>query len=99
VWPAVTEAMYLLATAAEAQDALWGMLAERAVVLAEIGLPDVPRLRELMRKYRNRPMDLADAALVRVAERENIHTIFTVDRSDFLVYRPSRSWRFSILPR
>jgi len=49
--------------------------------------------------YRNRPMDLADAALVRIAERERIRTVFTVDRGDFEIYRPSRSWRFSIVPR
>lgn len=43
-------------------------------------------------------MDLADAALVRVAERERLHRIFTLDRRDFEVYRPSRAWRFAILP-
>jgi len=31
---------------------------------------DCSRLRELMWKYRELPMDLADAALVRIAERE-----------------------------
>jgi predicted nucleic acid-binding protein len=98
-WPAITEAMYLLAGSAEAQDALWDMLATRTVVLASLDLADVPRMRELMRKYRDRPMDLADAALVRIAERETIRTVFTVDRGDFEAYRPSRSWRFSILPR
>ena len=40
-----------------------------------------------MRKYGDRPMDLADAALVRVAEREGVQTVFTVDRADFAVYR------------
>ena len=99
VWPAVTEAMYLLGISADAQDALWDMLATRAVILATLDLEDMPRMRELMRKYRDRPMDLADAALVRVAERERIRTVFTIDRRDFEVYRPSRSWRFSILPR
>jgi predicted nucleic acid-binding protein len=44
-------------------------------------------MRELMRKYADRPMDLADAALVRVAEREGIRKIFTIDRKDFSVYR------------
>jgi len=99
VWPALTEAMYLLGNSAEAQDALWDMLETRAVLLATLDLADVPRMRELMRKYRDRPMDLADAALVRVAEREKIRTVFTVDRGDFEVYRPSRSGRFSIIPR
>jgi predicted nucleic acid-binding protein len=98
VWPAITEAMYLLGVSADAQDALWDMLDTQTVVLARLDLADVPRMRELMRKYRDRPMDLADAALVRVAEREKIRTVFTVDRGDFEVYRPSRSWRFSIVP-
>ncbi len=99
VWPAITEAMYLLEASAEARDALWEMIETGTVIVANLDLADVPRMRELMRKYRNRPMDLADAALVRVAERDKIHTVFTVDRADFEIYRPSRSWRFSILPK
>jgi predicted nucleic acid-binding protein len=43
-------------------------------------------------------MDLADAALVRVAEREGVHRIFTLDRRDFSVYRPKGVGRFNILP-
>jgi hypothetical protein len=50
-----------------------------------------------MRKYRDLPMDLADAALVRVAERERLRRIFTVDRRDFQIYRPSRIGRFAVL--
>jgi len=44
------------------------------------------------------PMDLADAALVRVAEKENLRRVFTVDRRDFSVYRPLRLGRFIISP-
>jgi uncharacterized protein len=51
-----------------------------------------------MKKYRDLPMDLADAALVRVAEREGIRTIFTVDRRDFSLYRPLGLGRFRIIP-
>ena len=57
-----------------------------------------PRMRELTEKYRDLPMDLADAALVRVAEREDLTRIFTLDRRHFSVYRPGRRRRFSILP-
>jgi len=39
---AVTEAMYLLGSSAEAQDALWDMLETRAVLLATLDLADVP---------------------------------------------------------
>jgi uncharacterized protein len=55
-------------------------------------------MRELMEKYRDLPMDLADASLVRVAEREDLTRIFTLDRRHFSVYRPGRRRRFSILP-
>ena len=55
-------------------------------------------MRELMRKYSDLPMDLADAALVRIAEREKCRKIFTLDRSDFSVYRPEKIGRFTLLP-
>jgi len=91
--------MYLLAMLPQAQDGLWEMLEGGVLVVAPLDVGDFLRMRELMRKYRDRPMDLADAALVRVAGRERMHTIFTVDRRDFETYRPSRSWRFTIVPR
>lgn len=55
-------------------------------------------MHELMEKYHDLPMDLADAALVRVAERERIRRIFTLDRRDFTLYRPIGIGRFLILP-
>ncbi len=51
-----------------------------------------------MWKYRDLPMDLADAALVRVAEREGLRRVFTIDRQDFEIYRPHRLGRFEIIP-
>lgn len=98
VWPAFTEAMYLLGSSAEAQRALWEMINLGGVNFMELGRQDCPRMCELMWKYRDLPMDLADAALVRVAERERIRRIFTVDRRDFELYRPHRLGRFQILP-
>lgn len=98
VWPVVTEAMYLLRAYWEAQTALWEMLEARAVQILPLQSDDFPRMRELMRKYRDLPMDLADAALVRIAERERLRRIFTLDRRDFQVYRPVRIGRFLVLP-
>jgi predicted nucleic acid-binding protein len=98
VWPVITEAMYLLDFSAEAQDALWRLLERDAVKILSLDAGDVPRMRELMRKYRDLPMDLADAALVRAAERERISRVFTIDRRDFEVYRPRGIRRFTILP-
>jgi predicted nucleic acid-binding protein len=90
--------MYLLRAYWQAQDALWEMIESGAVQIVSLGIDDIPRMRELMRKYRDLPMDLADAGLVRVAERERLRRIFTLDRRDFQVYRPSKIGRFTILP-
>lgn len=98
VWPAFTEAMYLLRTSAQAQRALWEMINLGGVRIVELGADDCPRMRELMWKYRDLPMDLADAALMRVAERERLRRIFTIDRHDFELYRPHRLGRFEIIP-
>ena len=67
-------------------------------LLLSLDSADVPRIRELMRKYANRPMDLADAALLRVAEREGLRKIFTVDRRDFSVYRLHGRTRLTLIP-
>lgn len=98
VWPPFTEAMYLLGDLPKGQEALWEMVARQALHLLPLDQEDVPRIRELMRKYADRQMDLADAALIRVAEREGIRKIFTVDRKDFSVYRLHGRTRPAIVP-
>jgi predicted nucleic acid-binding protein len=98
VWPAVTEAMFLLGDRPAAQAALSRKLESAAIALAPLDARDVPRIRELMEKYADLPMDFTDAALVRVAERDGIDTVFTVDRRDFAVYRLSGRRRFRVVP-
>jgi hypothetical protein len=98
VWPVLAEVMHLLAMSQRAQDDIWTFFEEGEIGLAGLALADVPRIRALMRKYRDLPMDLADAALVRVAERDGARTIFTLDRRDFTVYRPAGSGRFVLIP-
>ena len=99
VWPALTEAMYLLSFSWRAQEALWEMLERGVVVLLPVENSNLPRIRELMKKYRELPMVLADAALVAVAEREKIRRVFTLDRRDFEIYRPLKLGRFTVMPR
>ena len=98
VWPALTEAMYLLRDLSRGQDAVWEMIERGAVQVLPLGMADISRIRALMRKYADRPMDVADAALVAVAEREGVRTVFTVDRGDFSVYRLHGRTRFTIIP-
>ena len=98
VWPVLTEAMHFLEDLPKAQDNVWEMVVRGAVEILPLGLDDVPRVRELMLQYSNRPMDLADAALIRVGEREGIRRFFTIDRKDFAVYRLHGKTRPIIIP-
>ena len=97
-WPVISEAMQLLRFSWEAQDGLWELIVTEALHLVPIDTTDVPRMRQLMQQYKDLPMDLADATLVRVAEREGIRRIFTIDRRDFSLYRPAKIGRFHIIP-
>ena len=97
-WPAFTEAMYLLGDAGgwKAQQALWGMASEHVQVV-DLDSPTVERARELMAKYSNVPMSLADATLVAMAERRGIAKVFTLD-SDFRIYRFRGRKTFELVP-
>ena len=98
VWPAFTEAMYLLGFSWQAQDALWQFVARKVLSFLPLERADFPRMRALMEQYQDLPMDLADAALVRAAEREGIRRIFTLDRRDFQIYRPEGLESFRLIP-
>jgi predicted nucleic acid-binding protein len=98
VWPVVTELMHLLNNIPMGQEAAWALI-RREISLIEQSDKDVPRIQELMMKYGDLPMDLADAAIVRAAEEKNIRTIFTTDKRDFSIYRPKHTAIFKIIPR
>jgi predicted nucleic acid-binding protein len=98
IWPALAEASYLLRASLQAQSRLLNWILDGRIKLALLDRDDIPRMRELMVKYHDLPMDLADAAIVRVAERERIHRVFTVDQKDFNIYRPAHLRRFTLLP-
>ncbi len=84
--PVLTEATYLLARFPTAQDALFGLLQNGAVVVAFRLEEHIAALRRLVRKYRDTPMSLADACVVRMAEIHENHSVLTLD-SDFTVHR------------
>lgn len=82
----LTEAAFLLKREGAEADKLFALL-QRGVLRLDFSLRDhEPDVRELMRRYRDTPMSLADACLVRMAELYAGATIFTLD-GDFRVYR------------
>lgn len=98
-WPAFTEAMYLLGDAGgwAAQKALWQMRTTGRLEVSELEAEQIRRSEKLMEKYSDRPMDLADATIVALAEKRALRRIFSLD-ADFHIYRFRERQHFDVVP-
>lgn len=90
-WEVISEVSYFLDFSADAQGDLLDWLHQSHTAgltsIAAFGIDDLPAVARMMRKYSDRPMDLADASLVWLASRIGVTDIATIDRADFAVYR------------
>ena len=84
--PVLTEAAFLPKREGREADALFALLDRGVIRIALAVQEEQADLRALMRRYRNRPMSLADACLVRLSEIHTSGEVFTLD-SDFRIYR------------
>jgi len=98
-WACLTEAMHIVGrrSGSHGRANLWKLVDSQTVVVCEHGPGELRRMRELMGKYHDLPMDLADASLVAIVESLNLTRIFTLD-SDFEIYRLADGRAFEILP-
>lgn len=85
-WPVVTEVSHMLDFDVRAQLDFLRWVSADGVTLHEIDGEALERIIELTSKYKNRPMDLADASLVIAAERLKLYEVISIDR-DFDIYR------------
>lgn len=69
-----------------------------AVALVPISAESLGRAVDLMERYRNIPMDFADATLVTLGEDLGLEEVFTLDRRGFGVYRLHGRRPFQIIP-
>lgn len=97
-WPVLTESFYLLGDWRKGLSELWDFIIAGGLNVYDIPASDFGWLRDLMEKYSDKPMDLADATLVLIAEIHKIKTVFTLDRDDFSFYRPKHFTHFNIIP-
>jgi predicted nucleic acid-binding protein len=82
----ITEVEHMLDFNVNVQIDFLEWIMKEGVLLQEIQQKDISRIIELTKKYRDRPMDFADATLVIAAERTGIKKIISID-SDFDIYR------------
>lgn len=85
----IAEALFLLRRGGIDPDALLNLI-RRGLLLPQFRLSEeIAAIQQLMKTYRNIPMSLADACVVRMAEMHDQSKVMTLD-SDFVVYRKSR---------
>ena len=88
-WCVVTENCYFLQSRRGVEGAITfiNAMSKGLFEVFEMKNNDVLRIRELMTKYKDLPMDLADASLVVLAEKCQTGRILSLDIKDFSIYQ------------
>jgi uncharacterized protein len=97
-WPVIAEAAWLLREFPRGFERLLGSLGDGFLDILPVAGKEAQQIAQVMKKYASLHSQFADAMLVYLAGRENIDTIFTLDRRDFSVYQLARKKPFRILP-
>ena len=97
-WPVITEAAWLLRAYPEAIRRLLASFRGRLFELVPLDETDLPAIAAIVAKYASLGIQLADAALVHLANREQIELIFTLDRRDFGVVRLANGKKMRLIP-
>jgi predicted nucleic acid-binding protein len=97
-WPVITEAAWLLRHSPRTVQRLLGSINTNFVDLLSLSGSEAEAIAVLMKKYESIRPQLADIALVYLAGRDGIDTIFTLDHRDFSIYRANRRRSFHIIP-
>lgn len=88
-WPVMTETCYLLLKrkGVQAQVKFINSYNQNLFSVFDLEPQHGEKIEQLMQKYVDLPMDLADASLVILAENLGHGRIFSVDQRDFNTYR------------
>lgn len=97
-WPVITEAAWLLRPLPHAVRQLLTTIDGGSVELLPLAAAEGKTIAALMQKYEDIRPQFADAALVYLAHRERIDTIFTLARRNFSIYRNRRGRPFHLIP-
>jgi len=94
----LTETLYLVGPAWRAQKVALEFILRGTFQLVPSSHASLQRVTALMERYRNVPMDFADATLVTVGEELETDWVFTLDRRGFSTYRMHRRKPFRVIP-
>jgi predicted nucleic acid-binding protein len=93
----ITESCYLLRDLSGASEAVIENIAAGIFQVPFQLSRDIAGVKQVLRKYKDRKIDLADACLIRLADQFGTGDILTLDQ-DFAIYRWGRNKPFRVLP-
>ncbi len=96
--PVLTETTYLLSPTIKPQKACIEFILKGGATLVPQSIESLSRAVALMEKYKDMPMDFADATLVALAEETGIEEVFTLDTRGFNAYRIYGKKAFKVRP-
>ena len=96
--PVLTETIYLLGPSVKSQKACIEFILEGGAILVPQSMDSLSRAIVLIEKYKDIPMDFADATLVTLAEEAEIDEVFTLDKRGFNSYRIHGKKTFKVWP-
>ncbi len=94
----LTEVLYLLNFSVKAQIAAIDFVLKSVVEIIPSSIKNMEKIKTLMKKYSDLPMDYADATIVSCAMDTRIYNIITLDQKDFNIYRFKKNQSFVIIP-
>ncbi len=94
----LTEVLYLLNFSVKAQTAAIDFVLKSVVEIIPSSVESMKKVKILMKKYSDLPMDYADATIVCLAMDTGIYNIITLDQKDFNIYKFKKKQSFVIMP-
>jgi len=93
--PVIVETCFFLDGAGKGRLLEWAQ--RGALAVADVPMGSYTDIGTIIRKYADRNIDFADAALVWLANHTGMRDILTVDEADFSVYRLKGGKRFALV--
>lgn len=97
-WPVLTEAAWLVRKESGGVQRLFELVEKGVIEVVELDAEAPAWVAKFLERYASLKAQVADAALMYLAEQRDVKNILTLDRRDFSVYRTTAGKGLHVLP-
>ena len=90
--------IFIQAIILKAQWAAIDFVLKAVVEIVPSSIESLKKVKNLMKKYADLPMDYADASIVCLAAETGIQNIVTFDKKDFAIFKLPKKKGFTVMP-